>query len=268
VTRVSWPEVKDRSLASLLIALLALVALPALTLAEVSQRRGVRVSVDGKLVPSRLPRQGVAPVSIAVSVKLGATTATAPPQLRTLTIAINRHGHLSYLGLPRCRLGRIDPSTTGEARAACRNSLVGEGHFSADVHLPEQSPFPSQGKVLAFNGTLNGRPVVFAHIYGTKPVPTSYVLPFTIGTSGGAFGTVLTTSLPRVTGDWGFVTGISMSFDRRFGSSKHGFLSAGCPAPKGLFRAAFPLMRVGFGFDDGLNLASTVTKTCSASRQS
>jgi hypothetical protein len=91
-------------------------------------------------------------------------------------------------------------STTAEAISACRSSLVGTGTFSANVKLPEQSPFPSEGKVLAFNGRFKGRPAILAHIYGTRPVPTSYVLPFTISRGKGfAFegGKTLTSVMNR-----------------------------------------------------------------------
>ena len=44
---------------------------------------------------------------------------------------------------------------------------VGIGFFSANVLLREQSPFPSRGKILAFNGEVLGHPVIFGHIYGT-----------------------------------------------------------------------------------------------------
>jgi hypothetical protein len=37
---------------------------------------------------------------------------------------------------------------------ACDGSLVGRGHFSADVELPEQTSFPSEGRILAFDGRL------------------------------------------------------------------------------------------------------------------
>jgi hypothetical protein len=77
-------------------------------------------------------------------------------------IQINRHGHLDSSGLPICRFKQIQPSTTSAALAACRRSLVGEGSFSADVELPQQAPFPSQGKVLAFNARVDGRPVILA----------------------------------------------------------------------------------------------------------
>lgn len=242
--------------------LLALLASHAA--AETKEEHGVRVSVDGRLRPKRLPRHGTAPVAVSVSGHIGAKRSGEPPQLETLSIAINRHGHLFSRGLPRCRLGRIDPSTTREALAACRPALVGEGRFSANVRLPEQSPFPSNGKVLAFNGKLRGRPAIFAHIYGTDPLPTSYVLPFFVKSSRGTFGTVLETSLPSVTGEWGFVTGISMTLNRSFSyrGRRRSFLSAGCPAPAGFDLASFPLIRTSFGFEGGVNVTSTVNRVC------
>jgi hypothetical protein len=65
-------------------------------------------------------------------------------------------------------IGHINPSTNQEALEACRSSLVGEGGFSANVKLPEQSPFPSEGRLLAFNGTIGGKPAMFGHIYGLR----------------------------------------------------------------------------------------------------
>jgi hypothetical protein len=247
---------KSAFLAAALCAVVALLA--SVASAEVEEKQGVRVSVEGKLAPKALPRHGSAPVSVSVSGQIGARASVAPPQLETLTIAINRQGKLSSKGIPNCRLGHIDPSTTQEALSACRSSLIGEGTFSADVRLPEQSPFPSDGKVLAFSGKLGGRQAIFAHIYGTKPVPTSYVLPFLIKSSSGTYGTVLEASLPKVTGEWGFVTGISITLDRQ------GFLTAGCPAPKGFSSATFPLMRTSFGFEGGLELSSTLNRSCKA----
>src|SRR5213592_2224329 len=165
-------------------ALIGLAALLSpLASAETKEEHGVRISVDGKLLPKRLPRHGVAPVSVSIAGRIGSKPSHAPPQLEKLTIAINRYGRLSSRGLPRCRLGRIDPSTTREALATCHSSLVGEGHFSANVRFPEQSPFPSNGKVLAFNGKFKGKPAILAHIYGTDPAPTSRVLPFVIKSS-------------------------------------------------------------------------------------
>jgi hypothetical protein len=105
----------------------------------------------------------------------------APPQLRELELANYRHGHLEPKGLSLCEV---------EA------SLVGKGRFAASVLLPEQSPFPSEGELYAFNGTYKGKPAILAHVYGTDPVPTSFTLPFTIQRQKGTFGTVPPSPLP------------------------------------------------------------------------
>ncbi len=239
---------------------------PLASTSVVVQRRGVRVSFDGKLTPHSLPRHGMAPVGIVVDAKIGATGGDEPPQLRRISIEINRNGRFTSTGLPVCRLDQIQPSTTAGALAACRRSLVGEGSFSANVKLPQQSPFPSAGKVLAFNGRVRGKPAILAHIYGTQPAPTSTVLPFVLGGSRGTYGTVLEASLPQATGEWGYVTGLRMSLRRRF--SSHGkarsYLSAGCPAPAGFPSAAFPLARTSFDFSDDLTLISVLNRTCRA----
>lgn len=232
----------------------------------VEQRRGVRVGFDGKLTPHVLPRHGTAPVGIVVDAKISATGGQDPPQLRRITIAINRNGHFTSAGLPVCRIDQIQPSTTDGAFAACRGSLVGEGSFSANVKLPQQSPFPSAGKVLAFNGEVNGRPAILAHIYGTQPVPTSTVLTFLLRKSHGTYGTTLEASLPQATGNWGYVTGLRMNLRRRFSYRGHSrsFLSAGCPAPAGFPSASFPLAKTSFAFADSLTIDAVLSRTCRA----
>jgi hypothetical protein len=163
-----------------------------------------------------------------------------PPELRRIEIAINRNGRLDPTGLPSAgskRSSRRRPPTR------CGPAKVGEGAFSADAAIPESSPFPSQGRLVAFNGIEHGRPVILAHVYGTDPVPTSYTLTLRITGAKGTFGTVPTASLPQVTTDTAFVTGITLKLDRRFRyrGERRGYLSAGCPAPKGFPGAVFPL---------------------------
>jgi DNA-binding beta-propeller fold protein YncE len=232
----------------------------------VVQHSGVRVSFDGKLTPHTLPRHGMGPVGIVVDAKIAATGGDDPPQLRRISIAINRNGQFSSQGLPVCRLDQIQPSTTEGALAACGRSLVGEGHFSANVKLPQQSPFPSDGKVLAFNGRVNGKPAILAHIYGTQPAPTSTVLPFLLRNAHGTYGTTLEASLPQATGSWGYVTGLRMNLRRRFTyrGRSHSYLSAGCPAPAGFHAAEFPLARTSFDFAGSLTLVSVLNRTCRA----
>jgi hypothetical protein len=235
--------------------------------AELVQKGSVRVSLSASLAPTKLPRRGTAPIVVAIGGHISSTSdGQDPPQLKEVTFAFNSAGKLDPGGLPKCRLGHIDPSTTQEAMLACGDSLVGEGHFSADVRFPEQSPFPSEGKVLAFTGALRGSSVIFAHIYGTKPVPTSYVLPLQIEHKGGTFGTVMHASLPQATGEWGFVTGLDLKLGRTYTShgKKRSFLSAGCPAPKGFPGAIFPLVKTSFAFKGQKTLSATLNRSCKA----
>jgi hypothetical protein len=228
-------------------------------------RKGVKISVSGKLTPTMLPRREAVPIGVSFGGRIGSTSPDGPPKLTKMTIAINRSGRFDTHGLPRCHLGQIDPSTSREALGACRSALVGEGSFSANVKFPDQSPFPSKGRVLAFNGRLHGRPAIFAHIYGTQPAPTSYVLPFTIRSSAGTYGTLLEASFPPVTGEWGYVTGIAMNLHRRFsyGGKIHGYLKASCPAPSGFTQVPFSLARTSFVFDGRLTIdPPPLIRTC------
>jgi hypothetical protein len=250
---------------ALLLAVVATVALVPSASAELIQKGSVRVAVSGSLNPTKLPRHGTAPVKVSIGGRISSTSQAGPPQLKQVSFAFNKAGKLD-LSLPKCRLGRINPSTTQEALLACKGSQVGEGHFSANVKFPEQSPFPSEGKVLAFNGVVRGAPAIFAHIYGTKPVPTSYVLPLLISKGKGTFSTVLSASLPQATGDWGYVTGLNLKLGRTFSKhgKRHSFLSAGCPAPKGFPGALFPLAKTSFAFEGGKTLTTTLNRSCKA----
>ena len=73
---------------------------------------------------------------------IATTDKSAPPQLRQLAIAINRHGRLDPRGLPVCHLADIQPASTVEALRACRASRVGEGSFSANVAIPTRRRSP------------------------------------------------------------------------------------------------------------------------------
>jgi hypothetical protein len=253
--------VKRRAVLAMLALLL--VGTTSLARAEVVQRGGLRVSFDGRLSPKALPRTGSAPVRVAVATKIDSVKGSVPPRLRTMTIAINRYGRFDPGLLPACTLRDIQPSTTENALAACGDSLVGQGTFSAKVLLSRQAPFPSAGKLYAFNGVVDGRPAILAHVYGEEPVPTSFTLVFELRHSGGTFGTVLHASLPEVTGDSGYITGLSLNLGKTVRS--HGkvrsYLSASCPAPKGFTRAVFPFAKASLDFG-ARKIDSTLTRDC------
>ena len=134
------------------------------------------------------------------------TNGESPPAMRQMSIAINKYGRLDTTGLPVCQLEDIQPATTDDALAGCRRSLVGEGRFLADV--PEKGgAFPSEGKIYAFNGELDGRPAILAHVYGVKPAPASFTMAFVISKSKGTFGTTLKADMPAAKAGTGSITG-------------------------------------------------------------
>lgn len=242
------------------VSLLALAALGTLAEAEVVQKRDVRVKFEGSLAPKALPRSGSAPVRVSVGAKI-IPLKGSKPKLTKISIAINSAGKFSPSSLPVCTMRDIQPSTTENALRACGPSLVGTGTFAAKVLLPQQATFPAGGKLYAFNGRYHGHPAILAHVYGTEPVPTSFTLPFEMLTRKGTLGTVLTASLAAATGKAGYITELSLDLGKTGGRAKGAYVSAGCPAPKGLGQAVFPFAKATFDFA-GSKLTSTLIRQC------
>jgi hypothetical protein len=258
------PGLRNSVVVALVIA--ALGAAIAEAPAETVQRGNLRVSFTGRINPTKLPRSGAAPIAVNFGAKVRTTDHSTPPQLREIEIAINRNGHFAFAGLPTCRRDQIQPSSTTEAIQACGRAKVGEGRFRANVVIPAQSPFPSKGRLIAFNGLEHGRRVVLAHVYGTDPIPTSYTFPLRIEHDRDTFGTVLRANLPAVTARIAFVTDISLTLQRRYRyrGRTRSYLSAGCPAPKGFPGAVFPFARARLDFAGGPTMTKVLTRSCRA----
>jgi hypothetical protein len=244
-------------------SVIAALCLGSLAQAEVVQKGGLRVAFTGKLSPTKLPRSGSAPIHVEVGTEITSAKSKNPPRLRTLTIAINRYGHLDPSLVPKCTLRDIQPATTENALAACGDSLVGKGSFSANVALSRQAPFPSSGPLYAFNGVVNGKPAILAHVYGEAPVPTSFTLVFELKKSKGTFGNVLRASLPEVTGNSSYITGLSLNLGKtlRSGGKTRSYLTASCPAPKGFGGASFPFAKVSLDFGQK-KVEETLSRNC------
>jgi len=253
-----------RSKSAALAAALCLLTSASLAAAEVTQEGNLRVSFTGGISPNALPRRGAAPVAVKFGGEIKTLDGQIPPQLRSISLAINRHGRFDFRGLPTCHYHQIHPASTREAIKTCPDSLIGKGIFSAHVELPEQSPFPSAGQVTAFNGVFHGRHVIFAHVFGTTPLPQSQVLVFNLGTTSGTFHTTLSAELPQVAAEWGYVSGLSLSLSKvfRYRGKQRSLLSAGCPAPGSSSVVVFDFARASFGFEDGRSLGVTMTRSC------
>ena len=93
-----------RQSVALLFAALLIFCASGLAQAEVVQRDRVRVAFSGTLTPSTLPRSRPVPVEVTMGGKIMSTGKQKPPQLRRISIAVNRSGRLSGAGLPVCRI--------------------------------------------------------------------------------------------------------------------------------------------------------------------
>lgn len=253
-----------RAKAGALIASALLLASAYATAATV-QSEGLRITALAQLKPYKLPRDKPAPIAVFIAGHLQSTTGGVPPQLQRLKIEVNRHGLLQSKGLPVCQIPEVQPASTQRALINCEDALIGSGQFWANIVLPDQGAYRTQGRLLVFNGREKGKPVILAHIYTDHPFNTSFVIPFAMKhISKGPYGTELSASLPEALGSWGYLDRIKLTLKRKYTyRGKHlSYFNAACPAIKGAKRASFPLALASFYFAKRPSMSATVNKTC------
>jgi hypothetical protein len=252
------------------IAVLAIVLVfgAALAHAELVERGNLFVKFQGGIAPTNLPRHANAPISVKVDGTVRVLSGDRPPALRFISIAINRGGRIETKGLPVCQRSEIEAGSSASAMAACGDALVGTGRYAAGVDFPEQSTFPLQGRVLAFNTVADGERAILAHVYGRKPFPNSRTFFFHIRKTTGTYGTLLTAALPKSINRNGYLKRIVLNLRRDYvyKGRQRSYLSAACAAPEGLTVGVFPFVKVGMTFADGRKLASTLIRTCTVRR--
>ena len=248
---------------------IAIGLIPAAAIAERAVVGNVEVVVEGRIEPDRLPRTGTAPISVFLTGHLSTTDHTTPPQLQRLKILLNRHGALDSTGLPICHIAQIQPTSTEQAVQACGRSLIGSGQFWADIVLPDQAAYPTQGRLLAFNGREGSRPVVLVHVFTDNPFFTCFVITFSIRhISHGPYGTELSASFPEALGTWGYLNRIKMTLSHKYtyrGRSRS-YFNAGCPAAKGFNTTNFQLAKASFYFAEGRPLTIALPRPCTVAR--
>lgn len=247
------------------VALLVALGAAAIAQAEVEKQGDVVVAFDGGISPRALPRAGVAPVAVTIDSRFrSAEGADPPPQLKTISIGINRRGKIFDRGLPTCRVRKIQPATISAAKRICGGAIVGSGHVQVRVRLPNQPTFTFKGPMLVFHAKRSGGDRrLLAQVYGRKP-PSAFVLSFKIVKEPGEFGTVIKTALPQSASDWAYVTRFDMKLQRTYTykGQRHSYVNAGCAAPPGFPGAVFAFAQAKFGFAEGENVTSTLIRDC------
>lgn len=234
--------------------------------AELNKEGDLVVSFDGGLSPTRLPRKAAVPVAVRVAGNVKSATGDDEqlPQLRTISVAINRQGHLFDRGLPICQVKAIQPATERAARAICGKALVGSGHVTVQVHVPNQPAFAVEANLLAFNGPRHhGHKLIFAQAYARNP-PGAFILTFRLSQHGGVFGVVMSTTLPKNAQNWAYITHFDMTLHRtyEYRGVRRSYVSAACTAPDGFASAFFPFAKATYVFSNGSRLTTSVTRRC------
>jgi hypothetical protein len=119
--------------------------------------------------------------------------------------------------------------------------------------------------MLVFNSRSHGHTAFLLHVYASNPADVTIVLHFSVRhPKRGKFGTELSATIPRLASDLGYVTAVSLVFDRRysFHGRRYSFLSARCAAPSGFPGAIFSFTRGTFAFSGGKRIVTTLTRNC------
>lgn len=249
---------------SSLVAVASLLVLVTIAEGEVTREGDLIASFEGGITPQRLPRSGGAPVTVRVAGNVKTTHGLRLPQLRKISVAINRAGQLYDKGLPVCRVSSIQPATEAEARRRCADSIVGDGHVTLVVRLPSQADYISRNNLLAFNGPhRHGKKLILAQVYSKNP-PGAIILTFTVKKHPGVYGNVIETELPKYAEGWAYLTQFEMNLGRTYTyrGKKRSYVSAACAAPKGFPGAVFPFGKASYLFGTGEVLTTKIVRSC------
>jgi hypothetical protein len=141
----------------------------------------ITIDATGGFSPTSLPQHEYAPISLHGSGKIGTVDGSLPSPLKTIAIWFDKHGAVETRGLPVCPPGRLEATTTAQARKNCPGAIVGEGFGKAIIAFPESSPIVASSPLTIFNGPKkDGNPTVLAHAHLKVPVPTTFIVPIEI----------------------------------------------------------------------------------------
>jgi hypothetical protein len=251
-----------RRLVTLALLLTVVGALAAVARAETIQSGDVRVNFQAGFTPKALPRERPAPITVAFEGRISTTDGTHPPALDKLRVELNSAGEVDTRGLATCPTAALQATSSDLALSRCRPALVGKGSFVAQ--LPVERNLLVGGRALVFNGTVDGSAGMLIHIYVSNPVQLTLVIPIKITHQDGRFGTVLTTTVPKLAGGSASIVAMKLKIGRQFnfGGERHSYLSAACAAPEGFPGAVFPFARSGFSFSDGRTMHTVLSRSC------
>jgi hypothetical protein len=190
------------------------------------------VSSTIEMQPRELPAKGNAPITLDSITRVKIQDGSTPPTLDAIDFLIDKHGLVNSEVFPVCPMGKLEGTTTGQARQRCAGALVGKGTGKALVTMPGQAPFRISSPVSFFNAPpTGGKPTVIAHAYETVPSAKALLVPIVIErVAKGRYGFHVRVEMPEVAGGYGAPTlaeaSIGATIKRK--GKKVGFIAAHC----------------------------------------
>ncbi|HVD41505.1 MAG TPA: hypothetical protein VNC16_10970 [Solirubrobacterales bacterium] len=211
--------------AALVVAALAIAGMAAAAPWQHVRGGEVEVEYNGGFSPKKLSKTKPTPITfnVAAKIKSLSTTEPHPPALREFLIEGDKHGSLHVEGIPACKSGEIQSTTTEAARKACGPSLIGSGKTDVEVKFPEQPPFIAHSELLAFSGgSKGGVTTLFVHAFLTAPVTAAVVTTVKVKKiHKGRYGLLSTATIPKIAGGAGSVVFFTLTL-------KKGIIRATC----------------------------------------
>jgi hypothetical protein len=215
------------------IVLALIVAASAFAKPEVFRVGNLFLRDNGGISSSPLPRHEQAPISAYINGQIGTTDGSHPPAIKSVIADFDKTIQVNAKGLPVCKQSQLLSRSTGDAKKACPDAIVGTGEAEVEVAFPEQAPFAAKGPITLFNGGVHGATtLLFIHTYVSVPAPTAVVATVKLSRiHRGHFGLHADAQIPRIAGGSGSVTKYKITVNRTF--SYHGkkvsYLTASCP---------------------------------------
>jgi hypothetical protein len=217
------------------------------------------MKVNGGVSPKALPKGKMAPIALRAAGQVGTTDGAPPPALRKVIIDFDKHGAVNARGLKACKPGKLQARKTGDAKKACKGSLVGTGKTKVMVAFADQKPFTTTGPLLVFNGGVKGgKTRMYIHAYVNVPTPTALVTRVVVKKiNKGRYGTRAIATIPRIANGAGKVTFFKLEINRKFRykGKQRSYLTARCA--NGRFYAHARSF-----FDDGTKADGVIVRGC------
>jgi hypothetical protein len=193
---------------------------------------GLIIRLGGEVIPRKLPRHEMAPVTVGLWGSVATSDATHPSALREATINFDRNIALDTRGLPVCHPPESD-IRIASLRQICRDSIIGGGSADFEVVFPKEQPIRDHSRLTIYNrGVRNGVTTLISAAFIDVTVPAMIVTTIEISRSHRRSGGLQAVArVPVVAGGNGSLLDFKLRIGRLFAyrGSRRSVMAARCP---------------------------------------